>query len=144
RRRILECLESVAICSLADIPIMHLSYHARRYGKIAIGFHREAAIRHGFTPVFYQLRHSAVLQAICDGLRLIEVMNVRDVADTIEAIERAVKFSRDAEIDLIASDDDWDQDLAISVLRRKAILNSELWVSGLPKIKTLLAFIKTF
>ena len=34
---------------------MHLGYHAERYGKIAIGFHRDAVIRHGFSPVFYQL-----------------------------------------------------------------------------------------
>ena len=46
---------SAPVCCLADIPIMHLGYHAERYGKIAIGFHRDAVIRHGFSPVFYQL-----------------------------------------------------------------------------------------
>jgi hypothetical protein len=31
-----------------------LGYHARRYGKIAIGFHRHALTKGGFGPVFYQ------------------------------------------------------------------------------------------
>ena len=33
------------VCCLADIPIMHLSYHADRYGKVAIGYHREGFAR---------------------------------------------------------------------------------------------------
>ena len=48
-------LDSDPVCCLADIPIVHLGYHAERYGKVAIGFHRESALRHGFNPVFYQL-----------------------------------------------------------------------------------------
>ena len=54
-------LESVPVCCLAEIPVEHLSYHAKRYGKIGIGFHRDAAIRCGFNPVFYQLHTSDVL-----------------------------------------------------------------------------------
>jgi Putative abortive phage resistance protein AbiGi, antitoxin len=60
-------LVSAPVCCLADIPIMHLNYHADRYGRIAIGFHREAVIRTGFSPVFYQLHNSPVLQAIYNG-----------------------------------------------------------------------------
>jgi hypothetical protein len=44
---------------LADIPVAHLSYHAHRYGKAAIGFHRDAAIREGFHPVFYTWHEAA-------------------------------------------------------------------------------------
>ena len=61
-----KTLISAPICCLADIPIMHLNYHADRYGKIAVGFHRDAAIRAGFSPVFYQ-HNSAVLQEIYYG-----------------------------------------------------------------------------
>jgi hypothetical protein len=43
-------MKSAPVCCLADIPIVHLAYHARRYGKFAIGFHREAALRNGFNP----------------------------------------------------------------------------------------------
>lgn len=62
-----KTLISAPVCCLADIPIMHLNYHADRYGKIAIGFHRDAAIRAGFSPVFYQLHNSAVIQSIYNG-----------------------------------------------------------------------------
>jgi abortive phage resistance protein AbiGi (putative antitoxin) len=47
---VMQTLESAPVCCLADIPIMHLSYHAGRYGQFAIGFHREAALRAGFNP----------------------------------------------------------------------------------------------
>ncbi len=57
-------LKSVPVACLADIPIIHLGYHANRYGKIAIGFHRHSAIRHGFSPVFYQSEDSDILDAM--------------------------------------------------------------------------------
>lgn len=51
-------IESRPVCCVADIPLQHLGYHAKRYGKIAIGFHRDAIIRAGFNPVMYTLEHS--------------------------------------------------------------------------------------
>lgn len=54
--------QSSRVCCVADIPIAHLSYHAARYGQIAIGFHRDALLRAGFRPVFYADHGSAALQ----------------------------------------------------------------------------------
>ena len=65
-------LESAPVCCLADIPVAHLSYHAGRYGKIAIGFHRDAAVAHGFNPVLYTVHGSGVLRALHRSLRLLE------------------------------------------------------------------------
>ena len=59
---------------LADIPVIHLHYHSSRYGKMAIGFHRESVVKAGFTPVFYQLEDSDIARAILntiDGLDII-------------------------------------------------------------------------
>jgi Putative abortive phage resistance protein AbiGi, antitoxin len=39
--RIVE-VKSARVCCIADIPVAHLSYQAKRYGKIAIGFHRRS------------------------------------------------------------------------------------------------------
>ena len=50
---VMQTLESAPVCCLVDIPIMHLTYHAPRYGQFALGFHREAALRARFNPVFY-------------------------------------------------------------------------------------------
>ncbi len=47
---------------------MHLGYHAERYGKFAIGFHRHAAVAHGFNPVMYGLETSDVVNSIYSGL----------------------------------------------------------------------------
>jgi len=57
-------IKSSPVCWLADIPIAHLSYHARRYGKFAIGFHRRAVVKHKFSPVFYVLNEAQPLQSL--------------------------------------------------------------------------------
>ena len=57
-------IKSTPVCCLADIPIAHLSYHARRYGKFAIGFHRSAVVKHKFSPVFYVLNEAQPLQSL--------------------------------------------------------------------------------
>jgi hypothetical protein len=56
--------KSAPVCCLADIPIAHLAYHARRYGKFAIGFHRGAVVRHKFSPVFYALNEAEPVQSL--------------------------------------------------------------------------------
>jgi hypothetical protein len=48
----LKTIKTRPVCCLADIPIQHLGYHSRRYGKIAIGFHRHA-VGPKFNPVLY-------------------------------------------------------------------------------------------
>ena len=53
---------------LADIPIIHLGYHGKKYGKFAIGFHRSAAIRSNFNSVLYCLNNSNVVQSLYAGL----------------------------------------------------------------------------
>jgi hypothetical protein len=69
---------SAPVCCLADIPIMHLSYHADRYGKITIGYHRKSAIEHGFNPVFYLLQDSAIIQSLYAAMHAIGAHEERE------------------------------------------------------------------
>jgi hypothetical protein len=62
-------------CCLADIPIRHLKYHAARYGEIAIGFHREAVVNAGFSPVFYQLPNSHAAKCLIEALNLVDAVS---------------------------------------------------------------------
>jgi hypothetical protein len=73
------------VCCLADIPIMHLSYHASRYGKIAIGYHRESVVRAGFSPVFYQLQNSMALQSLFQTIICLDVIGGFDSAYDLTA-----------------------------------------------------------
>lgn len=57
-------IKSAPVCCIADIPLQHIAYHANRYGKIAIGFRREAIIKAGFKPVMYTLENSQLLNKI--------------------------------------------------------------------------------
>jgi len=75
-------LISAPVCCVADIPIAHLAYHAERYGKVAVGFHREAVLKAGFNPVFYTLHDTSVLQNLYQGLAQLEDVDV----DSLESV----------------------------------------------------------
>jgi len=59
---------SSPVCCLADVPIMHLEYIAKRYGKFAIGFRRDSVINRGFNPVLYTLNDTPVITNIVNSL----------------------------------------------------------------------------
>jgi hypothetical protein len=63
-RKMPDIIESCPAVCVAEIPVMHLNYHAERYGKLAIGFHRDSIIQAGFSPVFYQLVGAMMLEKI--------------------------------------------------------------------------------
>ncbi|HLF84543.1 MAG TPA: abortive infection system antitoxin AbiGi family protein [Blastocatellia bacterium] len=65
-------IPSACVCCLADIPVQHLGYHANRYGKFAIGFHRDAAVKQDFNPVFYSLEEGKVVQSVYRGFSKLE------------------------------------------------------------------------
>lgn len=70
--------ESSQVCCLTDIPIQHLKYHSKRYGKCAIGFYRESALMNEFNPVLYSLEDSSVLLSIFGGLTAITDSEIMD------------------------------------------------------------------
>ena len=84
-------LERIPICCLADIPIIHLGYHASRYGKFALGFHRDKAIHAGFSPVFYQLESSPIMKDMYDTLYLLREMSGPHTASTIPTKEEILQ-----------------------------------------------------
>lgn len=98
-----EIKSSKVVC-LADIPIQHLAYHAQRYGKFAIGFHRESAIKNEFNPVFYSLSNTKVVNSIYTGftsINEIDADNIKSELDDVEnTLSSAVSDIEDHEIDV--------------------------------------------
>ena len=133
-RNVLRTLTSCPVCCLADIPIMHLSYHAGRYGKFALGFHRDVAIRNGFNPVFYTLHHSDVIRIIRQGFAKIRAIDLEPARDLIRQVESNVE---DAEADIDVHHDLWD-------LRNEADDIEAAVTAAKTSIAQLLAFVKTF
>jgi hypothetical protein len=133
-------LQSSPICCLADIPIQHLNYHAERYGNVAIGFHRAAAIRAGFSPVLYQVHNWSVLQDIYDGFSELEDVDTNslessasELTDEVDALE----CSEGHAVDTSGLS-------AIYEMEGYASAASEAILSAKSSFQTLLAFIKTF
>jgi len=87
---IVELLSS-PVCCLADIPVAHLSYQAKRYGRLAIGFHRDAAVRHGFNPVFYTLHDTKVLRSVYQGFAQLRQVNAQSLREAERNIDSQVE-----------------------------------------------------
>jgi hypothetical protein len=139
-QNVMRELSSAAVCCVADIPVAHLPYHSQRYGRFALGFHRDSVLKGGFNPVFYTLHDTPVIQSFYEGfseLNYVDVDNVKSAADEIsdETSDLQCDKGHDIEIDLsgkvldieMAADD---IEAAVS-----ATQNS---------IQTFLAFVKTF
>lgn len=71
----LDKITTTSVVCVADIPIEHLNFHSKRYGKIAIGFKRSSLVRAGFNPVLYALSTSLVSQNYSDTLLTIEKLH---------------------------------------------------------------------
>jgi len=90
RRNVPATISAAPVCCLSDIPAARLGYHAYRYGKFAIGFHRSAAVWHGFNPVFYSLEHTGVVRSIYDGFSQLEIVDPSAIISAVDEIQQAV------------------------------------------------------
>jgi hypothetical protein len=109
-RNVPVTLESAPICCLSDIPAPHLRYHAYRYGKFAIGFHRHAVIRGGFNPVFYTLDDTSIIRSIYEGFSALDLADVDSIRSAANDIESQVDdFKTDhGDSDLDVGNDVWE------------------------------------
>jgi Putative abortive phage resistance protein AbiGi, antitoxin len=133
-------VESDQVVCLADIPIMHLGYHGKRYGRIAIGFHRHSVIRHGFHPVFYQFQESPVLREIYAGFAAGETGAKVDVEQATYDLQEIILKSEHAAGRLVEGEllsISYDA-LGVANVADRVIAQSR------KTLKTLLAFVKTF
>ena len=133
-------LQSSPVCCLSDIPVAHLSYQERRYGRIAIGFHRDAVVRHGFNPVFYTLHHTHVLQSIYRSFQeLVDVdaSEIDSLASDLESETSYVQCEYGHEVDVDIGSQVYDiQSAAQNVADAVSTAEEEL--------QKFLAFVKTF
>ncbi len=128
-------MHSSSVCCLADIPSVHLGYHATRYGKFAIGFHRSSVVRHGFNPVLYTLPTTEVIRHIYEGLSSIESIDAGDLVSAAESIETNIM-------------DEIDEHHDISIDTSEVVSQAEVMEGyaqeAQSSIQDFIAFIKTF
>ena len=132
--------ESAPICCVADIPVAHLSYHAGRYGKIAIGFHRDAPVRARFNPVFYTLQNSPAMKALHRSIRALEDIN----EDALDSAARDIVWS---ELENLECEHEHPVELPPLLSHDIARAFSEAIgpvETANERIKSFLAFVKTF
>jgi len=132
-------ITSSAVCCLSDIPAPHLRYHAYRYGKFAIGFYRDAIIKHGFNPVLYTLTDTSIVRSIYEGFSSLDFADPSQITMAIDSISSAID---DAEsefenLDLSLSSEISDIEMAASDIESSIDDAKE-------SLNKLVAFIKTF
>jgi len=76
------------VCCLSDIPVAHLGYHARRYGKFAIGFYRDAVVQAGFNPVLYTISNHPIIQSIYESAALLNDTNYYEIKNLSNSYRR--------------------------------------------------------
>lgn len=115
-------VSSSPVCCVADIPLQHLGYHAQRYGKIAVGFHRESIVSAGFNPVMYTQETSTLLKQIYDGYAALEDLDTWEAKNEFEEIQTKAdniesEFEIDTDIDTSGAEMslDWVSDAAEEV-----------------------------
>lgn len=130
--------ESTSVCCLADIPIAHLAYHARRYGKFAIGFHRKAVVRHKFSPVFYALSEAQPMLSLRRCFSGLESINddAESQSSDVSSFARGAKCEKRHEIE-DDSGELWDFESAFDSIAKTAS-------SAQDELRNSLAFVKTF
>lgn len=129
-------VKSKPVCCVADIPLQHIDYHSSRYGKIAIGFHRDSIVKSGFNPVMYTLENAELINIIYQGYSAIDNADPLNARTEIDSIQE--------EIDKIIESNNLDDSVDTFMV------TSELeWINSAHEIinesfQNFLAYIKTF
>ena len=114
------------VCCLADIPIQHLSYHQQRYGKYAIGFHRDAVLNAGFNPVSYIWHDAKIGQSLSD---IAEYSDHQSIQENIEFLTAVIAYLSSEEKARISKVFTWDPDSVL--LNLESTLN--LLLTAIPE-----------
>jgi hypothetical protein len=129
-------VKSKPVCCVADIPLQHIDYHSNRYGKIAIGFHRESIIKSGFNPVMYTLEDTVLLNSIYQGYLAVDDVNPYNAKSEIESVQN--------EIDSVIAENNLD-----TYIDTSSLLSDLEWIEHSHQkidesFQGFLAYIKTF
>lgn len=138
RKNQLKEVATSRVCCVADIPITELGFHSKRYGRIAIGFHRAALMRANFNPVLYTPDESFIVQNFYSAqksLGNIDASNIESEIDNLlsEAESQFQEISSEASLDLDGSSIELEAEMLVSDAEE-----------ALAKMEDSLAFIKTF
>lgn len=132
-------ITSSSICCLSDIPAPHLRYHAYRYGKFAIGFHRSSVIQKGFNPVFYTLQDTPVVRSIYEGFSSLDFADPWEISLLADSMKLGLS-------DIESRYNFVDVDVATDILNLEAESDSigNTIKDAKKSLQNFVAFVKTF
>lgn len=136
------------VCCVADIPLSELFHHAKRYGKVALGFKRNSLVKAGFNPVFYTLEDTEIISSFYNAQNILTQSDF-GINDVISDVENAIsEIECDHQYD---NGNSWEpdenycsHDIDTSDLSSVASEMSSYIQNALTDLQNTLAFIKTF
>ncbi|WP_141441352.1 abortive infection system antitoxin AbiGi family protein [Vreelandella titanicae] len=129
-------VKSQSVCCVADIPLQHIGYHSNRYGKIAIGFHRESIVKAGFNPVMYTLENTTLLNSIYRGYSAIDEVEPGSAQSELESLQ--------GEIDNLIENNGLDDNIDISGVEMELDWIEQGHGEVEDSFQNFIAYIKTF
>lgn len=130
-------LDTSKVCCLADIPRTELFHHAKRYGKMAIGFKRESAIRNSFNPVFYTLNHKEIANKFFAAQGLLKETNLDLIQTEVDDLSADITSQLCSRCESEINIDDFN-------IIGQIETDNELIDSSLESLQYLLSYVKTF
>ena len=138
RRNQVKEVRTSQVCCVADIPLSELHFHAKRYGRIAIGFHRKALITANFNPVLYTRLDSDIVKNFYDAQRSLGLMDASSIEDEIS------NFKDEIESEVSDVLDDFSLNADGSNISLEADMLVSEATTALERLEDSLAFVKTY
>lgn len=148
KKNVTRTVSTSPVCCVADIPLTELFHHAKRYGKIAIGFKRSSLANAGFNPVFYTLHNAKIILNFYNAQNALQQCDcgIEDVISDIESSLSAIECDHPCN-----NGNSWEpdenycsNDIDTSDLSCVADEMREHAEEALSDLENTLAFIKTF
>lgn len=130
-------LKTCPVCCIADIPESGLSHHAKRYGKMGIGFKRAAILKAGFNPVFYTLHTTEIAKNFFSAQAGLNSVDIFDVESEVENVLDDIRSN-------LCSRCEEDVDLDGSSISTEAENQLEEVHSSLDDLENIMSYVKTF
>ena len=150
QKNIVETVETSPVCCVADIPLTELWHHAKRYGKMAIGWRRDSLVKAGFNPVLYTVHGQELIKNYYYSKNILESIGHSDITSKADSIVESIE-SRMSDLEgELSEHEDVDADIPDIGMEHGDEIRYEMksLVEDIPqalnRLKNAMAFIKTF
>lgn len=138
RRNQIRGIKTSPVCCVADIPLSELHYHSRRYGRFAIGFHRQSLINSGFNPVLYTEENGKIVHNFYGAQHTLSSLDESEIVQAADDLASSIE----SEVQEVNANYDLNFDTSeVESAAENIVADAN---EALEQMKSSLAFVKTY